>query len=169
MSLKPPHAFPWLSAVPTLWDTICLYTQIYFWPLLFHWFNLYIPLLFSNLKGGYMPKIFFLAFRFHFAYTCTFMLSEYPFFYLNLLSLNWRLQTMCRTSSQTPHVHNQIPFHVSLLHGKKYDSYDPDYGGIQGPGLVHGKHLPLNCSTVWALISDLHGILSCLLDMCDLE
>lgn len=155
MSLKPPHSFPWLSIVSTLWDMICLYTPIYFWPLLFHWFNLYIPL-FSNLKCGYTPKIYFLTFRFHFAFTCTFMLREYPFFYLNLLTLNWRLQTMCRTSSQTLHVCNQIPFHVSLLHGKKYDSYDPDYGGIQGPGLVFTTH----CSMVSALIPDLRRILS---------
>lgn len=30
MSLKPPHSFPWLSAVPTLLDKFCLYTQTYF-------------------------------------------------------------------------------------------------------------------------------------------
>lgn len=52
------------------------------------------------------------------AYPYTFMLREYPFFYLNLLTLNWRLQTMCWTLSQTLHICNQIVFHVSLLHGR---------------------------------------------------
>lgn len=78
--------------------------------------------------------------------------AEYTFFYLYLLTL--------KTSNCVPDITSDSSYLLpDSVSGKKKIPYNPDYGWVQGPGLIHRRHYT-TVQQYRLLVSDLHWILS---------